>query len=239
MTGTVEHPVTAEIVYRSDHPHVLETWAAAITRRAEQGAALVAYAREVDPERLRGWVGFAPVMGSGESVVGLQHKTGWTVPAGWRVNKGGYVVPSRNTRAGRTASERLDALQPSHPLYVVCEAHDMSPGFLGGHRWYSPGVADMAGALWVSWGKTPPREPGPSWERVPLSVYYAATEAHDAAAAEATGSPGFATGTFKIPAGGQLGVDAAVPLHGPYLADQSCHHAVLWVAALIAVGDAR
>lgn len=60
---------------------------------------------------------------------------------------------------------------------------------------------------------------------------------------EATGSPGFALGTFQPgtlsrPSGGDV-TPWPVPLNGPYLADQALHHAVLWVCALIASGGTR
>jgi hypothetical protein len=67
---------------------------------------------------------------------------------------------------------------------------------------------------------------------------------------ELTGSEGFAAsrtivrldvdglGRVRVPAGVPTQVDAVgpVPLHGPYLADQSLHHACLWLAALIMAG---
>lgn len=83
-------------------------------------------------------------------------------------------------------------------------------------------------------------------------------------ALELTGSPGFARGTAPLghmdalvltvqgilrhladaehkplPLPADVLDPIPVPLHGPYLADQSLHHAVLWVAALIASGGAR
>lgn len=61
---------------------------------------------------------------------------------------------------------------------------------------------------------------------------------------EATRSPGFASGQFKVPAGlapddGLGGWDVPVPLHGPYLADQALHHGALWLAALVAAAGER
>ena len=74
-------------------------------------------------------------------------------------------------------------------------------------------------------------------------------------ALELTGSPGFAAPrtTVHVPVDGLgrivdhadrllpgvptvIDVYGPVPLHGPYLADQSLHHGVLWVCALIIAG---
>lgn len=58
---------------------------------------------------------------------------------------------------------------------------------------------------------------------------------------EATGSPGFAQGTFTLAGArtdGSAPTETAalrVPLSGPYLADQALHHLCLWAAALVAV----
>lgn len=53
---------------------------------------------------------------------------------------------------------------------------------------------------------------------------------------EATGSSGFARGTYQLARDQFTHVQPvqAVPLNGPYLADQALHHAALWLAALIA-----
>lgn len=106
--------------------------------------------------------------------------TGDDLPKGWRTDKHGAVVPHKGTREGKAYAARLAAIPPLDD--VVLRLVGMPNWSMGGGRMWSPGIRFADGEMFVTWGSEPDGVDPEKWERVKLSVYYAAIEAEEAAA---------------------------------------------------------
>jgi hypothetical protein len=140
-------------------------------------------------------------------ITGVEYRDGDPVPTGWRVWKDrsgqNTLTPHKARKAGQAATAKIQ----SCPVPDLPQSH--LPGMPGDRicngAWRSPGLREMAGAVYVTWAADPlPEIPadGPEreahlgdvdrrirlnndvdlayWERVKLSEYYAAVEAADA-----------------------------------------------------------
>lgn len=110
------------------------------------------------------------------------------IPAGWKVKgktRPDVIVPDKRLKAGREAAEILATLAQPDPR---ADLPGGMPFFcFGGVGLLTCGLRDMAGTVWVNWsGEAKAFEDvDPEvWERVKLSVYYAALEADEAAGGE-------------------------------------------------------
>jgi hypothetical protein len=109
-------------------------------------------------------------------------------PKGWRLGKQ-YAVPDQRYAEGKRVAAAIKAV--NHPGDPMRRIPGMPPDILTAGGFSSPGIAEMAGAVYVTWAHDPETSGGsftgksatidPAlWERIPLSVYYAAREAEDA-----------------------------------------------------------
>ncbi|MGI5223582.1 hypothetical protein [Actinoallomurus sp. CA-142502] len=197
------------IAYRSTHPDVLATLAkyhADVKQWQADAAELLKELGFTDR-------GFLVGRGLGQRwIAGVEYRDGDPVPTGWRLRKRrGRVeglTPHRGTQAGRAIAAQIQA----------CPVPDMPQAHLPGmpadrpsdEGLRSPGLREMAGAVYVTWtidaipeipADGPEREEHLGddehwrtirlvhhvdlaiWERVPLSQYYATVEAQDEAKA--------------------------------------------------------
>lgn len=149
-------------------------------------------------------------------ISGVEYHDDDPIPDGWRLRwfrETAVLVPHRGTNLGRAAAAKVQGC----PVPNLPQA-DL-PGMPGDRifddsRMRSPGLREMAGAIWISWGATGlPEIPadGPEreehlgddeqqrrvrladhvdlaiWERVKLSAYYAAVEAQEEAQGKSGG----------------------------------------------------
>lgn len=120
-----------------------------------------------------------------DRLTGLHLAKDRDVPEGWRrhARHGEAIIPKRNTKAGREAGERFDALATA-PSYL--EPLDGMPGTarVEGPDWttqlYTPGIRMRDGAIEVSWACEVPEPVGPQWTKIPLSQWHAEREAEEA-----------------------------------------------------------
>jgi len=166
-------------VYRSTHPDVLAT-------RDKYKNAVIQWRQ--DAARLITELGFPGrqwIVGTafgGRWLVGVTPRNSTELPPrGWRRKRfdgRAVFVPDRRTRGGKDAARRLAGCKPP------AEPHHDLPGMPAEiedyehNRTHSPGVAEMDGAIWVTWSTTPPANQVRTdmWERVRLATYYAARE---------------------------------------------------------------
>lgn len=175
--------MSSQVVYRSTHPDVLAHHATYTERVTAWHHQLKATIAELGFEGANVWM-------SDNAVVGIVRPRGAEVPDGWRWDKKAsepVIVPARKTAEGKRLGRLLDGL--ARP--------DVRNQMPGGMPRYTTAAREIAfllcgfqpvgDAVFVTWSS----EIRPSdaeridpavWERVALSVYYAAREAAEAAA---------------------------------------------------------
>jgi hypothetical protein len=193
--------------YRSTHPDVLaviEKWRADMDKWHADSAALLTELGFTDRS-------FMVHTSMGHRwISGIEYHADDPVPTGWRVwkdrNGQSILTPHKGRKAGKDAQAKLQTCKvPNLPQANL-------PGMPGDRicngAWRSPGLREMAGAVYVTWtADALPEIPasGPAreahlgdderqrkivlandvdlaiWERLKLSEYYAAVEAAEAA----------------------------------------------------------
>jgi hypothetical protein len=184
--------VTDKVVYRSTHPDVLAAYHAIQDDYRDFVAWMRSVVAEHDPTGER-----HPISVKGSAClwfVGMSHEDGQPIPDGWRRSaKTGYLVPDRRRAAGKRLAQTMESRSQKFSPAERIEAAGM-PGILWGPSRFFTGGFDLLeddAAVYAPWsGEAEPLLDGKvdlgRWERVPLSRYYAAVEARDAAAAEST-----------------------------------------------------
>jgi hypothetical protein len=175
--------------YRSTHPDVLEALAGYDTEWDAYKAAVKTVLAESGAGECRIWGtlnGWRP----GE-FLGIDVPPGQWPPHGWTKGRNGdYAVPDRRTAVGKRAAAALKELK--HPGDPRRRLPGMPPDVLDGDGWSSCGLSrDLsAGTVYVTWRTCPEGKESFTghggvdfgiWERCPLSTYYAAREAAEAA----------------------------------------------------------
>lgn len=179
------------IVYRSAHPDVL----AAVERyRADYDAWRT---RAKDLLRNLGFedrTWFVTTAIHSWHLVGVTDDGGQEPPSGWRrtvKNDQAVLVPDKRRAYGKHIARQLDECAP--PAGPQTRLPGMPGDHLGRGRLFMPGLREMQGAVWVTWGCAVPENeadgPGAAhqatavdlgvWERVRLSAFYAAIEQQD------------------------------------------------------------
>ncbi len=176
-------------VYVSRKPKVLKAWddaGNAIQSYLNQTRAVLAAAGLSEYGTYRATSGWHP-----GQFTGLAIPDGEKPPAGWRMLSE-FAVPDKRLKAGKAIAAALKAVK--HPGDPLNRIPGMPADVMAGGGFQTPGVRMLDGALYVIW-RTDPATCSTSfmsksteidadlWERVPLSVYYAAVEAHDASKA--------------------------------------------------------
>jgi len=181
--------------YRSRDPEVVKSWTDATdairayveaTRAVLEAAGLGGYQVYRDSH------GWRP-----GHFAGLAIPDGEKPPAGWRMTAR-YAVPDKRTKAGRQAEAALAAVK--HPGDPLLKLAGMMPDAENGNgAFVSPAVRllEDGTTVYVGWPACPEGRQsflGPRgvtvdldrWERIPLSTYWLAFEAADAAKAAAS-----------------------------------------------------
>jgi hypothetical protein len=182
--------VSDKTVYVSRKPEVLKAWEAAGQAIQDYVDATQAVLNATGLGEYKTWRstnGWHP----GE-FVGLAIPAGIPV-AGWRM-LADYAVPDKRLKQGKAIDAALKAVK--HPGDPRAHLIGMPADVMAGGGFQTPAVRllDDGTALYVAW-RTDPAVCSTSfmsksteidadlWGRVPLSVYYAAVEAHDASKA--------------------------------------------------------
>jgi hypothetical protein len=181
--------MTDKTVYVSRKLEVLKAWddaGNAIQSYLDQTRAVLAAAGVGEYGTYRSTSAWHP-----GKFAGLAIPDGEKPPAGWRMLRE-YAVPDKRLKAGKHIAAALDAIHhPGDPMNWIpgMPADVMTDG---GFQTPAVRILDDGTALYVAW-RTDPASCSESfmsasteidaalWERVPLSVYYTAVEAHDAA----------------------------------------------------------
>ncbi|MFD9950545.1 hypothetical protein ACFWYW_57545 [Nonomuraea sp. NPDC059023] len=170
-----------KVVYRSTHPDVLAAWGFAARAREEWADQMKAFLDEHGLGKRTVWTYNV----TGE-VFGIEDN-GDDIPDGWRVDsRTGHLMPKLATKRGKAISARLKELPQPDPRASM-------PGmpaecFVSLARLVC-GLAELGGALYATWSReiSESEVDASLWERVKLSEYYAAVEAHEAAQAVTVG----------------------------------------------------
>ncbi len=174
--------MTTPTVYRTRRPDVLAValaYGEAYTAWRERVVALLAEL---------GFPGRTPLILGGflrYRLTGIECEPDEHPPPGWRVaetNGHWALVCDQRTKIGKAARAQLDAAEP--PRDPRLDLPGMPAQHWIGHRILHPAmqVLEDDKALYITWREAP--ESGIDatiWERVPLSEFYAAVEAHDSA----------------------------------------------------------
>lgn len=163
-----------KVVYRSTHPDVLRRW-------HEVSAAVDAWSTQLkDGLAEIGMAGYKVYYDQVDgNIMGLTPKDG-DVPDGWRIDaRTGYLKPRLSTKQGKAIGAKLDALRRPDPR----DLQGMPKHAFAGLSFLTCGLHYLDDALYVTWSKPIPEgqiDRG-IWERVKLSEYHAAVEAHQEA----------------------------------------------------------
>lgn len=179
-------------VYRTQDPEIL----AAIEQYKTDEYAW----RKASRALMRKWFGRgknAPkIVTRGDHWIGVSVGQG-DPPAGWRLERRHWIwVPFRTKPAGKLVAQAMDGCQPPKPpnnRFKGMPAFVMGAMSNGmGLAMHSAGARELDGWLYATWSveltATPKKDRSydPAvWEPVPLSQFYAAVEAADAAKADA------------------------------------------------------
>jgi hypothetical protein len=182
------------VVYRSEHPDVLAVIAdfeAEHKAWDEKAHALLAELGFAD----RAWM--VRHLSDGMRITGVAVRDGdrENPPAGWKVAEGDRPVltPDKRRKAGKDAQARIDKCQP--PTHPRVRLPGMPGVYFSEHRIHYPNLRDLGdGAIYVEWSTEVPelaadgddkrRASGVDlgiWQRIKLSEFYAAVEAHEEA----------------------------------------------------------
>ena len=168
-------------VYRSTHPDALRRWHATTEAMDAWSEKMQATLITLGVDGREVW--YDQVSGR---IIGLGHTGGDDVPEGWRVDaRTGYLVPRRSTKAGKQIAAVLDGMRRPDPRALP----GMPAQVMAGVHFLTCGLEYMGGALYVRWSRPIPEKLVDSaiWERIKLSEYYAALEAHQAQEAAEAG----------------------------------------------------
>jgi hypothetical protein len=172
-----------KVAYRSVSQAVLDTWEQA---RQDDAAA---------HEAVRKWLAtlgmadravhvHADIDGA-VRVVGVDDDpAAASLPDGWRRHRDGYLVPDKRTKLGRMLTDRMAALKGPAVRVRIQESTGMPTSWFNLDRFvrYTPALQQFGDRVYALAGThASPVPPVEHWEQVPLSVYYAAKEAHAAA----------------------------------------------------------
>jgi hypothetical protein len=174
--------VSDKTVYRSTHPEVLAPW-----EETEKAAEKIGKLRRAVLDEL-GFEGRAGLI-TDRDLLGVEHRAEHgPIPEGWRKDSRTHdaIVPDRRRKLGKGIAQRFEQLRMPDPRRF----QGMPGSCITGGTWLECGVREMGGALYVWWSQPIPESKVDLdlWERVKLSEYYAAVEAHEAAQAEQGGA---------------------------------------------------
>ncbi len=180
-------------VFRSNHPSVIAAVEQAERSRDAFNDAVRALRAEVpfladtDEAPLSVWRSHDATRASG-----FRWNPRREVPQGWRLVKAGGVTvlrPARRSKAGKALYERVMGLRfdmpsklwPGMPIefFPAVQSEDSAVLAKYGNRVFFPGIDQMAGYWWVTWGCILPLDMVnlDIWEPVLLSTYYLVVEA--------------------------------------------------------------
>lgn len=183
--------MTPEYAFRTDDPVVLDAYRQAQQTRLDAGHAMCDEAREIGKNKgpaVRGGI-----FGCGDELVGLFADDPQDVPEGWvYTQKRDYLTPRRGARgdAARAFIERHKGIG-ADPRVAMAE-HGLPydsrvPMHDGRISLRKPVVFEHEGALYAKYSGDPRTDPlsdkdrGCTWPEIPLSQFYAALEAVQAA----------------------------------------------------------
>lgn len=112
-----------------------------------------------------------------------------SMPDGWRQHRDGYLVPDKRTKPGRALAGRMAALKGPAVRLRMLQATGLPTSWFNLDRFvrYTPALQRFGDSVYaLAGGGAEPGPPAEHWERIPLSAYYAAKEAHEAATAVTT-----------------------------------------------------
>jgi hypothetical protein len=179
--------VTAQVVYRSNHPDALahrdmqpklyEEW------RSKVEGVLTAFGFPQD----------SSLMLRGQAFVGVVFPQDKPLPEGWRRDRAmpEAIVPARRTTPGRKAAKLLDDLPQPDPRDHLPGGMPRKVFAAAGMALMSPGLDDLGGYVVVTWSDemekpTADRIDPAVWERVKLSEYWAMRETAEAETGDAS-----------------------------------------------------
>lgn len=181
--------MTPQYAFRTDDPAALAAYRQARQARSAAADAVVAEAEALGKNNgpaIRGGI-----FGSGDQIVGLFAADPDDPPVGWVYRKGRELLLPRKGRPGQPAVDFLERHKDigGDPQVALQEhglaAHSTLPsGF--GYAIRRPTVFEHAGALYAKYtgeikGVLGATEEGCTWPEIPLSQFYAALEAVQAA----------------------------------------------------------
>lgn len=139
---------------------------------------------EVEARYGRELVAVGSGFGHGSTVVGFEREPKDENDPALKAERRRYwSVPRMGTTAGKALADELARLSmPGPVLPGMPEFKLVSSG--QGIGTIAPGILEIDGTIWVTWAREiddDPKFDSRIWEQVPLSVYYAAKEADDAA----------------------------------------------------------
>lgn len=133
----------------------------------------------------------------GDKAYGVERGAEEKPPAGWRVSGDEYLIPDKRCKAGKAAAVELAALDYPDVHAALENRLGMLTLAFGPNALHRPGyAADREnGAVYVMWSVRAVADEvdeylareapeGVTWEKVPLSAYYAWRESCEAANAE-------------------------------------------------------
>lgn len=175
--------IATKTVYRTSNAEALAAWHAAVDAREAWGEQMKAFLAE------HGFGDRSVYVSHTGRVLGVQRLDDEDAPEGWRVDsRTGYLMPRLAKRTGKQIGARLDELKQPDP-------RDAMPGMprecFVSLALLTCGLALMGDALYATWSRAIPEDQVDLtiWERVKLSEYYAAAEAHESARAEQDVTP--------------------------------------------------
>lgn len=180
--------MTPEYAFRTDDPVVLDAYRQARQQRIAAGKAMIDEAEQLGKNKgpaVRGGI-----FGLGDELVGLFADDPADPPQGWHYLKGRDLLLPRRGRAGDEAREFLERHKKIgvDPRVVLSEhglPTESAVPTSGGYSLRKPVVFEHEGALYAKYTGEVRHElgndTGSTWPAIPLSQYYAALEAVQAA----------------------------------------------------------
>lgn len=176
-----------EVAYRSDHPDVLVCVTRYQDEMADWERRLATFTAEQFGDDRRPYLFHSSISGTRLGGFEVRGDEGRTPPAGWRVDRKHWMlVPFRTKKEGKAIAKAFDLLDPPQdPRQTVPGMPSCT--FAALPHIYSPAMHQLGDAVYVKWPVEPTdgKVDADIWQRIPLSEFYAAVEAHEAAGATA------------------------------------------------------